>query len=202
MQQCSETAMNQENVDVLSELLNKSAIAVRNRDVLELRRLSDYAIQYSGMHQEEDVVSLAVIIFALSKNIERQVDERSSKRYDQVSELMERAQWYLSKEDYERYKQKMRDILAQIDQLDDHLASHVVEVIRQARIKKGSKLFEQGISLRRAAELHGISTWELMSYVGHTQIIDQTTPATIRAKDRLRTAMNIFGVRDGKRNSI
>ena len=126
MQQCSETAMNQENVDVLSELLNKSAIAVRNRDVLELRRLSDYAIQYSGMHQEEDVVSLAVIIFALSKNIERQVDERSSKRYDQVSELMERAQWYLSKEDYERYKQKMRDILAQIDQLDDHLASHVV----------------------------------------------------------------------------
>ncbi|MBS3142369.1 hypothetical protein J4464_03190, partial [Candidatus Woesearchaeota archaeon] len=173
--------MNQENVDVLSELLNKSAIAVRNRDVLELRRLSDYAIQYSGMHQEEDVVSLAVIIFALSKNIERQVDERSSKRYDQVSELMERAQWYLSKEDYERYKQKMRDILAQIDQLDDHLASHVVEVIRQARIKKGSKLFEQGISLRRAAELLGISTWELMSYVGHTQIIDQTTPATIRA---------------------
>ncbi len=194
--------MDQEIIDVLSELLGKSAIAVRNRDVLELRRLSDYAIQYSGAHQEEDVVSLAVIIFALSKNIERQVDERSNKRYDQISELMERAQRYLGMEDHDRYKQKMRDILAQIDQLDDHLASHVVEVIRQARIKKGSKLFEQGISLRRAAELLGISTWELMSYVGHTQIIDQTTPATIRAKDRLRTAMNIFGVRDGKRNRV
>ena len=38
-----------------------------------------------------------------------------------------------------------------------------------ARIKKGSKMHQHGISMARTAELLGITQWELQDYIGKQQ---------------------------------
>ena len=65
------------------------------------------------------------------------------------------------------------------------------EVIEEAKIKKGYKLHEHGISLGRTAEILGISQWELMNYVGKTKISDVDIVPT-DVVQRLKLARGIF----------
>jgi len=55
---------------------------------------------------------------------------------------------------------------------DARFEMFIEDVIEQANVKKGSKLYEHGISIGRAAEILGISEWELMEYIGKTTIAD------------------------------
>ena len=78
--------------------------------------------------------------------------------------------------------------------MDERLPYFIQEIIEKAKISKGSKIYEHGLSLRRASELLGISQWQLMHYVGKTRIADTEAPPRISTKDRLRYAKSIFGL--------
>ena len=73
------------------------------------------------------------------------------------------------------------------------MRTYVDEVLDKARITKGSRLFEHGLSAKRAAEIMGVSEWELISYTGKTNIADRQ-PAGITTKRRLAHALKLFGV--------
>jgi len=73
-------------------------------------------------------------------------------------------------------------MLELISKSDIKLKMYIEEVIRQAEIKKGTKLYDHGISLGQAANVLGISQWELMNYVGKTQISDHGQSTNIVKK--------------------
>ena len=92
----------------------------------------------------------------------------------------------LEKSNEKKYREVVKNIFKRIGEIDDSLKLYIDDVLDKAKIVKGSKLYEQGVSIERAAELLGISQWELMSYVGKTKIIDrykeQVTPTTARMR--------------------
>ena len=77
-----------------------------------------------------------------------------------------------------------------ISTIDSKLKLYIGEVITQAEIKKGSKLYAHGISLGRAAEVLGISQWELMFYIGKTKLID--VKGCVGVRERLNYARSLF----------
>ena len=82
-------------------------------------------------------------------------------------------------------------MFGQISKLELKFKQYIDEVITRAQIKKGGSVIERGISVARAAALMGIGQWELMSYVGKTNIHEQSLPK-LDVMKRLNVARDLF----------
>ena len=157
------------------------------KDIIELKELSNHTIHDSSIFQDTDSISIAILIYSLSKVIERRFGELDFKP---ILNLLNSAFNYLKKENITEYRKTIKDLFSLISQIDTKLKLYIEEVIKQAQVKKGSQIYRHGISIERAAEIFGISQWELMNYIGHTKITDVETKADI--KSRLSLTRRLF----------
>ena len=171
------------------KVLRDAEVCVSKSDASCLREISDHTIHNSSIFQDEDSISVAVITYSLSKMCERGgVDVRM------VSSLLKHAQKHLEKEELKQYRHVIKRITALIARSDSKFRLYIQAVFDQAQIKKGSRLYYHGISLAQAAGLLGVSQWELMGYVGKTQIIDRYkfTGSVKDVRGRLSFARQLF----------
>jgi len=158
-----------------------------DRDIVDLRELSNHTVHNASIFQDEDSVSIAILVYALSKIIERREGRFN---YKPVIKLLSNAKKDLEEERVSDYRRKVRKLFDFISSVDSKLKLYIEKVINQAEIKKGSKLYAHGISLGRAAEILGISQWELMSYVGKTRVA--YFGGGIGIKERINYARGLF----------
>ena len=157
------------------------------KDIIELKELSNHTIHNASIFQDEGSVSIAILIYSLSKIIERKFGELNFKP---ILDLLIAAFNYLKKDNIDEYRKTIKKLFDLISKIDTKLKLYIEEVIRQAQIKKGSQLYRHGISLARAAEILGISQWELMNYIGHTKITD--IEGKVDIKSRLNFTRRLF----------
>lgn len=157
------------------------------KDVIELKYLSNHTIHNASIFQDEDSVSIAILIYSLSKSIERKLGELNLKP---ILDLLSSSSNYLKKDNIDEYRKTIKKLFSLISKIDAKLKLYIEEVIKQAQIKKGSQLYRHGISLARAAEILGISQWELMNYIGHTKITDFESRSDIES--RLKFTRGLF----------
>ena len=161
----------EENVrkDIYS-VLKQSYFAIKQKQIYELRELSDHTIHDASIFQDEDSISIAIVIYSLSKIFEKhQFQEYQGWNvfYKQVMLTLRVAIKQVKKQDILSYRNSIESIIVLIKKIDQKVSLYIEEVMSQAKIKKSSKMYEHGISLGRASELLGVSKWELMSYVGN-----------------------------------
>jgi len=174
--------------DIL-RVLADAVDALQRHDFLALAETSNHTIHNAMIYQDEDSLVVAVLVFALGKVEQRFYEE--GKTPPKLAPMLLDADRLLAGEDEAGYRRAIRSILAEIATLDEKLHLYIEEVLQKARLKKGSKLHEHGISIARAAEMLGISQWELMSYVGKTSIPD-VQPAREDARKRYKAAKRLF----------
>jgi hypothetical protein len=187
--------MNEEIRQTILEILSKviNILEVKEeKDVLEIKELSDYTIHSASTYQDKDAISIAVVIYAIYKIIDRRASAES-KVYTLILHHLRKARRYLKKNDFERYDAMIRGLLKEISEMDKKLRMYIIDVIEKAKLKKGSKIYEHGVSIARAAELMGISQWELMSYVGKTEVVEET-PKITSLKSRLKLTRRLFNI--------
>jgi len=158
-----------------------------DRDIAEIMELSNHTIHNCSIFQDEDSVAIAILIYSLSKLIER---KQGQIKYQNFISLLQGAENLLGQNKIDGYRKNVRKLFDYISSIDSKLKLYIGEVINQAEIKKGGKLYEHGISLARAAEILGISQWELMSYVGKTKLTD--IKGGIDIKRRINYARGLF----------
>lgn len=166
-------------------LLRGCISAISKGDSFLLKELSNGNIHSASIFQDEDSLSLGVVIYALSKMI-----DKSQKRKTIVGKLRKALDAVISR-DYNSYTLLMRELVEIIRAEDDRLKRFVSNVIEQAEVKKGSVLYEHGISIGRVAGILGISKWELMDYIGKTHFSEQSYE-TVPTEKRLALARMIF----------
>lgn len=158
------------------------------KDVFELKELSNHTIHNASIFQDGDSISIAILIYSLSKIIERKQGEVN---YDNIISVLKEAYESLRKNKEEEYRVSIKRLFKWISTVDKGLKLYIEHVINQAQIKKGGKLYAHGISLGRAATILGVSQWELMGYIGKTKITDDVIGIT-DVKNRLTFARNLF----------
>ena len=174
-------------LSILKELID--ILKVKEvKDVVEIRELSNHIIHNASIFQDEDSISIAVLIYALSKIIERKQGELD---YGVVLKLLEDTDSCLIEGNTSKYRETIQKLFKFVSTIDTKLEMYIEEVFKQAEIKKGSKLYEHGISSARAAEIMNISQWELMSYIGKTTLADIPKEA-VDLKSRLELARSLF----------
>ncbi len=171
-------------IDLL-EMLAKSEAFLSFSDSAKLKELSEHTIVHAAVSQDQDILQLAVIVYAFSKMI-----ERGFTNAHKFSSRLAEAKIKLELGKDEKYRDVISSLFDNISHEDNKLGLYVDEVLNQARIKKGSRLFAHGISLGQSAHLLGITKWELMHYVGKTNLTEDMPALDVRT--RLSFARSLF----------
>ncbi len=173
----------------LISLLKSAQRAINKQDIKKLEFLSDTSIHEATIYQDEDSLLLAVLLFAISKLIKREGYE--SEYPEDLGNYLSGAQFSLEEGNVKEYREKLKRVADFIANTDKQFKIYIEKVIEKAQIKKGSALYEHGISVAHAADLLGIGQWELMSYIGKTKIHDR---AKIKARvgEKVRLARALF----------
>jgi len=177
------------------EVLKEAKEAIKNEDVIKLRDLSNQTIHSASIHQDADCILVAVIIYSLSKIIER-TNYREypswNRFFDAFIEHINYAIIHLEKNNIDGFRQELERVRKDISKLTGNFKRHIQDVFRKAEINKASRIYEHGISMEKTAKLLGISIWDLAEYAGQTGISDVNFNITLPEKKRIKIAEDIF----------
>jgi hypothetical protein len=183
--------------DVL-DTLKEAIAAIKDRRYAELHSISDHVIHVITVYQDIDIVDLAVSIYALNKILETEKYRAHPKMKafsKTILRLFDKIKNQLIKEDYIGFRKTLDEILSDIEGFSKSIKFYIEDILHFARIKKGTKLYEHGLSLGKAAELADVTKWELMPAIGETAIHEQfITPRKINER-RLDFIEKIFKTR-------
>lgn len=182
--------------DIL-DILYKAIDILKKEDTFALKELSNHTIHDASIFQDKDSILVAIIVYSLSKIIARteykKIDWHEAKEMI-ISEVAE-AEKLLEEGNEEDYRLQIKKVLKNIGKVDESLQLYIVDVFEKARITKGAKLYEHGLSIGRVSDFLGISQWELMSYIGKTQIVDKYEEEVIPITMRLDHAKKVFNLK-------
>ena len=184
----------EERNHILNILVNVRK-AVERKDYIKIKNLSNQVVHHASIHQDPDVISIAVIIYSLSKLIERdnyKIEKNWREFYNSYCRNIREMIIALRNREIEEFRIKVRLNRELIDQLSGKLKIYINDVFRKAKINKASRIYEHGISMEITAKILGISLWELAEYVGKTGISDVNLGVTILVKERIKLAEEIF----------
>ena len=170
--------------------------AVTKEDSAKIKNLSDQTTNSASLTHDPDNIAAAVIVYSLSKIIERQDYKKLSgwgKFYKIYLESIDKIIDALKREDEKGYREGIKEIRKGISQLSGKLKERIQEVFRDASINKASRIYEHGISMERTARLLGVTLYELANYAGEKEESEIQKTKTIDIKTRIKTAMEIFG---------
>ncbi|VVB78884.1 Uncharacterised protein [uncultured archaeon] len=177
------------------EVLREVQSALKSDDYLKIKNLSNEVVHSSSIDQDADVISVAVIIYALSKIIEREKYKEYRnwpKFYRNYLNGIEGLVKSLKRNDINRFRKEIEFIRNTIQGLSGNLKNYINEVFRKAQINKASRIYEHGISMEKTAKILGISVWELAEYAGGTGIGDVDLSVTMPIKQRIKIIEGVF----------
>ena len=189
--------MNEEVRRDILELLKKVIPILNKEDVSELKILSNETIHNAGIYQDTDSISISVIVFSLSKIFNRTrltSSPQLEKFKTNISNELFMARSQLEKNFIDEYKKSIKRIFEKISTFEKKFGMYLTELLQHAKIKKGERIYEHGFSAGRAAELLGVTKWELMSYLGETKINDLDFNTKISMKQRMTTVRRLFSI--------
>lgn len=179
-------------INVLRDCLE----ALKKKDSSWLRDLSDKTIHTSSINQDSGNIALAVIIYSLSKIVERRKyheQEGWESFYASVISSLEFAIDSLEEKNEIKFNEEIKKIRVNIEGLSGDLKDYIEDVFRKAKINKASKIYEHGISMEQTARILGISLWELSSYTGaKPDSSDNVYSNTVEIKDRVKFLEGFF----------
>jgi len=176
-------------------ILENALKALQKKDVFTLKDLSNRTVHSASIYQDINSITLAVVVYALSKIVERPKYETYRdwpKFYNSISGNLRNALKDLRYDDTESFQEDLAEIREAISKLSGHLKLYIEEVFRKAAISKASRIYEHGVSMQQTADILGISPFELAEYAGKTGIADVNLSLTLDVKKRINLARSVF----------
>jgi len=168
---------------------------IGEENVIKIKDLSNLTIHSASLYQDTDSILIATTIYALSKILER----KKYREYPDwpdflvgIKKNLEACYFAIRAKDVKAFRDSIANIMQSVEKLSGHLRDYVKQIFKKAKINKGSRIYEHGISLEQAAEVLGISVWELAEYVGQTGIANVEITITKPIAERLNIARKLF----------
>jgi len=175
------------NSDVVGSLeFLKKLLSEKNIDTSKLRDYSSNLMEEVSLNKNQDSISLSVLSYSLYKILSKNSSIDTKPLLSLIDEVLE------DKDSKVRFRASLKKLFDQIKKYDVNLDANVLHIIKQAYINKGIKLYENGLSIGKASEIMGISKWEIMEYLGSSNIVDTDANARIDCRDRLEFTRGLF----------
>ena len=178
------------------KLLKEVKKALSKEDAFELKRLSNYTIHSASTYQDDRSILLAVLVYSLSKILERkenlkikdwkEIVRKINFELDKIIECLKK------KEEEKKCIYHLKEARQIMTKASPRIKEHIKEVLRKAAINKASRVYEHGISMERTADLLGVTIWELSEYIGQTPVSEVKQNITIDVRSRAKTALDFL----------
>lgn len=182
--------MNDEIKKDINQIIEDTISILKKKEYAELKEISNHTTHNASIYGDKDAISIAVIIYSLFKLATK--DFYDSKMDDVLITEFSKAKDALEKNNIPGYRMIIKKIFSIMERKDASIKKYLKEIFIQAQTAKGSRMYEHGISLAMAADMLGVSHWDLMSYVGKTGIAE-ASPMGENYKQRIAVARKIFG---------
>ena len=184
----------QERENIL-RIFQEAKTAFEKGDSAKLKSLSNQTNNTAALTQDPDNIAVAVIVYTLSKIIERE-DYKKLPGWDKFYQIhkdsINKKIDALKRGDDDAFRKEIVRIREAMNSLSGRLKTYIQDVLRKASINKASKLYEHGISMEKTASLLGITLFELASYAGQKEDINVQQTRTIDVKARIKMAEDFF----------
>ncbi len=188
--------VNPEIKKTLLDIINGVKESFNHYDAETIMELSNHIIHSVSIYQTKRLLQFAIIVYSIGKIMAK----GKIRRYPQES--WNEFETIVRRELNNSYKAVFEDKLKVFDKsllklqkaimmLDSSFMAFTDHVIHNAMLKKGLKVYEHGVSIKRVSELFGINEWELRQYAGKSRIIDRE-PVKSDVKDRLKKVRAFF----------
>ncbi len=168
-------------------LLIQSIDALEQKDALALRRISTDAISEAALEGHRELILLGLVDYSLSKILSKvHYTDMGGDFYAAVKKHFLAARAGLK----ENTIKELHEIELMIIELDTKEGNYEDTIMEKAKIKKASKLYGQGLSLKRASELTGADPIKVIDYVGGSKIHEFKGGG--KNADRLKSAREVF----------
>lgn len=169
--------------DLLS-VLSKVMDDINKKNYSDVLAHSNNVIHNASIYQDDDTLSVAVLVYALGKVMQRCCDKGLD--IPKVISNLQKAYDSLKAFNMNNFRAQIKKILEVINKQDVELKRYIQEIITRAKIQKASHMHRHGISIARTAEILGLSQWELREYLG--VVIDDAKYEGLRIEKRLSEA--------------
>jgi len=184
-----------QEVDNVLRIFEESRLAIEDGNGSTLRSLSDQTINTASRTQDPDNIATAVIVYALSKIIERE-DYRNQEGwenfYNNLINLIDKTIKAIKEKKEFLVKKNLEAMRKEINNLSGNLKKYIGEVFRKASVNKASRIYAHGISQEKTAKLLGITIWELQDYAGATNVSEDPEAKTITVRQRIKCMEDMF----------
>lgn len=175
-------------------ILQSAKRALLERDAVKLKELSEQNVHSSAILQDAGNITAAVLIYALSKLVERKDYERI-KHWDKFQKkftgMIDLATKALKDGNDEAFSRHISSARASLTSVSGSLKPYIEEIFRKASINKAGHIYEHGLSLGQTAELLGITQWELSEYTAQRKP-DFGYSVSLDVKKRANMALEFF----------
>lgn len=179
----------------LLDILQKTKQAVKQEDVVLIKELSNRTIHSASIYSDIDNIAVAVIVYAISKIVERKEYHGYKEWPDFFQAVMnglDAAMGALKQNDKIKFRNSLTEIRKRIGKISGKLHDYIEDVFRKAQINKASRIYEHGVSMQQTADMLGITIFELAEYAGKTGIADVDLSITRNIKERIKIAEEVF----------
>lgn len=170
-----------ETVQALKELLTYGDAITG-----DLRDLSNDLMEDVSIYRNKDTITISVMLYSLYKIFSKNNSIERKPLLKLIDNIIK------NQDNDVQFRASIRKLFDQIKKYDNNIDSNILHIIKQAYINKGLSLYEHGLSIGNAAEIMGISKWEIMEYLSEIKIIDTDENARIDCRERLNYARGLF----------
>ncbi len=183
-------------VENILRIFEETKTAIKEENIPKLKELSNQTIHTASVTQDPDNILVAVVVYSLSKIIEREEYKRYSgwkEFYKTLLYNIDKTIASLKKNNEEAIKKNLKNIRSAVGKLSGKLKKYIQDVFWKAKINKASKIYEHGVSMEKTASLLGITMFDLAEYVGQKEEISEIPLIkTADVKSRIKTAVEMF----------
>ena len=184
-----------QEVKHIIDILEKTKKEFHEKDSISLKNLSNQTIHSSCCFQDSASISLMVIIYTLSKLLERK-DQDDIKKMSTLEKRLhptiQKAIDNLKSGKFTEYQDSIRKLRTTIESFSIDLKPYIKDLMKKAAINKAGKIYEHGLSMEKTAKLLGITQWELAEYAGQKSTDLDKSNEPITTKQRAKMAMEFF----------
>ncbi len=160
-------ACSKDKMREIKSLIDRSVKAIDSRDALALRKISADTLSEAALEGHRELILLALVDYALSKIMSKvHYSDLENKFYDQIIKHLQDAR-EADKETMIAKLEAVENLVIKLDEKEGHFVENLID---HARVKKAAKLYEQGLSLKRASDLTGADSAHVLDYIGASKI--------------------------------
>lgn len=171
-------------------VLEKAIRAINKNDLVDLEMISNQVIHNATTSQDILSTTISKILYGIFKLERESTHKNIPLPLKDFNDMLIKLHDLIGLGKIHDFALESEKVMIHIEKLGHDI--NLENVIDRAGVKKGSKIYDHGISIAQAADTMKVSPWELYPYVGKSKLNDYPYDIDKRVKNRLAYTRGLF----------